>query len=204
MRRAPGFLAHLVSRPRITEDPLVLPPHPRRARSIMLMHGTATGIHRSMAPGMPLLFEPEGDSLPIPDQVSSGDQRDAGGVRSGPRACCAHRPPPPHTMASRPPDIDGISGRCCGSLRGLGGLRVRTQNGPPWVPHPPVIPIPVWTWPRRTPGGDRLLARHRVDPRGQALGFLCVDGHVPVCQGQHRLPKPMWPARAGRCPSTTD
>jgi transposase len=35
----------------------------------------------------------------------------------------------------------------------------------------------------------QALARQRIAQRGQALGFLYVDGHVRVYHGQHRLPK---------------
>ena len=35
----------------------------------------------------------------------------------------------------------------------------------------------------------RALAQARVTQRGQALGFLYVDGHVRAYHGQHRLPK---------------
>jgi prepilin-type processing-associated H-X9-DG protein len=41
-----------------------------------------------------------------------------------------------------------------------------------------------------TDGPDpRELARLRVEARGDALGFLYVDGHVRVYHGKHRLPK---------------
>lgn len=35
----------------------------------------------------------------------------------------------------------------------------------------------------------RLLAQHRVNTHGHALGFLYVDGHVRVYYGKHRIPK---------------
>ena len=46
----------------------------------------------------------------------------------------------------------------------------------------------------------RALAQRRVALRGAALGFLYVDGHVRVYHGQHRFPRPTWPACASRCP----
>lgn len=48
------------------------------------------------------------------------------------------------------------------------------------------------------------LARHRVDRRGQALGFLYVDGHVRVYHGQHRLPKAHVARMRLSMPATTD
>jgi hypothetical protein len=51
--------------------------------------------------------------------------------------------------------------------------------------------------------GD-ALARRRVDLRGQALGFLYIDGHVRVYHGQHRLPKAHVARMRLSMPATTD
>ena len=50
----------------------------------------------------------------------------------------------------------------------------------------------------------RELARHRVKTRGQALGFLYVDGHVRVYHGKRRLPKAYVTQRRLAMPATTD
>jgi DNA-binding CsgD family transcriptional regulator len=48
------------------------------------------------------------------------------------------------------------------------------------------------------------LARHRVEQRGQLMGFLYVDGHVRVYHGRHPIPK-AHVARMRLCmPATTD
>jgi hypothetical protein len=50
----------------------------------------------------------------------------------------------------------------------------------------------------------RALAERRVAQRGQALGFLYVDGHVRVYHGKHTLPKAFVPQRRLAVPATTD
>ena len=50
----------------------------------------------------------------------------------------------------------------------------------------------------RTTEFGRALARRRVASRGQALGFLYVDGHVRAYHGQHPIPK----AHVARMPTT--
>ena len=50
----------------------------------------------------------------------------------------------------------------------------------------------------------RGLARLRVQRRGQALGFLYVDGHVRAHHGQHRLPKAHVTQMRLSMPATTD
>jgi len=49
-----------------------------------------------------------------------------------------------------------------------------------------------------------LLARHRVDQRGQVVGFLYVDGHVRAYHGKHTLPKAFVTTRRLAMPATTD
>jgi len=48
------------------------------------------------------------------------------------------------------------------------------------------------------------LARHRVDKRGQVVGFLYVDGHVRAYHGKHTLPKAFVTTRRLAMPATTD
>lgn len=50
----------------------------------------------------------------------------------------------------------------------------------------------------------RALAQRRVAQRGQALGFLYVDGHVRVYHGQHRLPKAHVARMRLSLPATSD
>lgn len=50
----------------------------------------------------------------------------------------------------------------------------------------------------------RALAERRIAQRGQALGFLYVDGHVRVYHGKHTLPKAFAPQRRLAVPATTD
>lgn len=50
----------------------------------------------------------------------------------------------------------------------------------------------------------RALARRRIAARGEALGFLYVDGHVRVYHGKHRLPKAHVPRMRLSMPATTD
>jgi transposase len=50
----------------------------------------------------------------------------------------------------------------------------------------------------------RALAQRRVAQRGQALGFLYVDGHVRVYHGQHRLPKAHVARMRLSMPATSD
>jgi len=50
----------------------------------------------------------------------------------------------------------------------------------------------------------QALAQERVAQRGQALGFLYVDGHVRVYHGQHRLPKAHVARMRLSMPATTD
>ena len=50
----------------------------------------------------------------------------------------------------------------------------------------------------------RALARRRVASRGQALGFLYVDGHVRAYHGQHRIPKAHLARMRISMPATTD
>lgn len=50
----------------------------------------------------------------------------------------------------------------------------------------------------------RALAERRVAERGQALGFLYIDGHVRVYHGQHPIPKAFVPQRRLAVPATTD
>jgi transposase len=50
----------------------------------------------------------------------------------------------------------------------------------------------------------QALARQRVAQRGEALGFLYVDGHVRVYHGQHRLPKAHVARMRLSMPATTD
>jgi len=48
------------------------------------------------------------------------------------------------------------------------------------------------------------LAQERITRRGQALGFLYVDGHVRVYHGHHRLPKAHVARMRLSMPATTD
>lgn len=48
------------------------------------------------------------------------------------------------------------------------------------------------------------LARRRVDQRGQAMGFLYVDGHVRVYHGKHSIPKTHVTRMRMSLPATTD
>lgn len=48
------------------------------------------------------------------------------------------------------------------------------------------------------------LARRRVEQRGQAIGFLYVDGHVRVYHGKHSLPKTHVTRMRISLPATTD
>jgi transposase len=50
----------------------------------------------------------------------------------------------------------------------------------------------------------RALARRRVASRGQALGFLYVDGHVRAYHGQHPIPKAHLARMRISMPATTD
>ena len=50
----------------------------------------------------------------------------------------------------------------------------------------------------------QVLAQHRIARRGEALGFLYVDGHVRVYHGQHRLPKTHVARLRLSLPATTD
>jgi len=50
----------------------------------------------------------------------------------------------------------------------------------------------------------RALAARRVAQRGQALGFLYVDGHVRVYHGKHTIPKAFVPQRRLAVAATTD
>jgi transposase len=57
---------------------------------------------------------------------------------------------------------------------------------------------------RRAAQFGQAVARLRVQRRGQALGFLYVDGHVRVYHGQHRLPKAHVAQMRLSMPATTD
>jgi hypothetical protein len=50
----------------------------------------------------------------------------------------------------------------------------------------------------------RALAQQRIAARGQALGFLYVDGHVRVYHGQHHLPKTHVARMRLSMPATSD
>jgi len=50
----------------------------------------------------------------------------------------------------------------------------------------------------------RALAERRIAQRGQALGFLYVDGHVRVYHGKHTIPKAFVPQRRLAVAATTD
>jgi hypothetical protein len=50
----------------------------------------------------------------------------------------------------------------------------------------------------------QALAQHRVERRGQALGFLYIDGHVRAYHGQHPLPKTHLARMRLSMPATTD
>jgi hypothetical protein len=50
----------------------------------------------------------------------------------------------------------------------------------------------------------RALAKQRIAQRGQAMGFLYVDGHVRVYHGKHTIPKAHVPQRRLATPATTD
>jgi hypothetical protein len=57
---------------------------------------------------------------------------------------------------------------------------------------------------RRAAAFGQALAKQRVARRGEALGFLYVDGHVRVYHGQHRLPKAHVARMRLSMPATTD
>jgi transposase len=57
---------------------------------------------------------------------------------------------------------------------------------------------------RRATQFGQALAQRRVAQRGEALGFLYVDGHVRVYHGKHRLPKAHVARRRLSMPATTD
>ena len=57
---------------------------------------------------------------------------------------------------------------------------------------------------RRATLFGQALAQQRVLQRGEALGFLYVDGHVRVYHGQHRLPKAHVARMRLSMPATTD
>jgi transposase len=57
---------------------------------------------------------------------------------------------------------------------------------------------------RRAAQFGQALAQQRVARRGQALGFLYLDGHVRVYHGQHRLPKAHVARMRFSMPATTD
>jgi hypothetical protein len=48
------------------------------------------------------------------------------------------------------------------------------------------------------------LARRRIEQRGQAMGFLYIDGHVRVYHGKHSLPKTHVTRMRISSPATTD
>ncbi len=50
----------------------------------------------------------------------------------------------------------------------------------------------------------RALAERRIAQRGQAVGFLYVDGHVRVYHGKHTIPKAFVPQRRLAVAATTD
>lgn len=50
----------------------------------------------------------------------------------------------------------------------------------------------------------QLLAQRRIASRGEAFGFLYVDGHVRVYHGQHRLPKAHVARMRLSMPATSD
>ena len=56
----------------------------------------------------------------------------------------------------------------------------------------------------RTADFGRALAERRIAQRGQALGFLYVDGHVRVYHGKHTIPKAFVPQRRLAVAATTD
>jgi len=57
---------------------------------------------------------------------------------------------------------------------------------------------------KRSERFGRELARLRVEARGNALGFLYVDGHVRVYHGKHRLPKTHVTRMRISLPATSD
>jgi transposase len=57
---------------------------------------------------------------------------------------------------------------------------------------------------RRAASFGQALAKQRVARRGEALGFLYVDGHVRVYHGRHRLPKAHVARMRLSMPATTD
>ena len=57
---------------------------------------------------------------------------------------------------------------------------------------------------RRAAQFGQALAQQRIARRGQALGFLYLDGHVRVYHGQHRLPKAHVARMRLSMPATTD
>ena len=50
----------------------------------------------------------------------------------------------------------------------------------------------------------QALAQQRVDQRGEAVGFLYIDGHVRVYHGKHQLPKAHVARMRLSMPATTD
>lgn len=50
----------------------------------------------------------------------------------------------------------------------------------------------------------KALAKRRIAQRGEAMGFLYVDGHVRVYHGQHTIPKAHVAQRRLAVPATTD
>jgi hypothetical protein len=50
----------------------------------------------------------------------------------------------------------------------------------------------------------RVLAQQRITRRGEALGFLYIDGHVRVYHGKHQLPKAHVARMRLSMPATTD
>jgi transposase len=57
---------------------------------------------------------------------------------------------------------------------------------------------------RRAAQFGQALAQQRIARRGQALGFLYIDGHVRVYHGHHRLPKAHVARMRLSMPATTD
>ena len=57
---------------------------------------------------------------------------------------------------------------------------------------------------KRSAEFGRALARHRVETRGKAMGFLYVDGHVRTYHGKRTLPKTHVARMRISMPATTD
>jgi DNA-binding CsgD family transcriptional regulator len=57
---------------------------------------------------------------------------------------------------------------------------------------------------KRSAEFGRALARHRVETRGPAMGFLYVDGHVRAYHGKRKLPKTHVARMRLSMPATTD